>query len=239
MPIVRTVGEGMAGDRVTRIVAILNGTTNAVLSRMEALQCPIEDAVADARARGYAEADPSDDLDGIDAGAKLAILCALAFGLRVAPAEIETRSSAATAAGDFEDARRRGETIRQLAYAAYDPAQRELIAWVAPEAVARESLFGRTIGMHNAAVISGAFAGDIRLSGPGAGGDATAVAVIGDLLAIARDRAAIVPAPVLSRPHRITGRATYHAESAEPADEDIPGDLGERRVDGRNGAEAV
>ena len=206
MPIVRTIGEGLAGDRVTRIVAILNGTTNAVLSRMEALRCPIEHALADARARGYAEADPSADLDGSDAAAKLAILCALAFGLRVAPAEIETQSSAATTAGDFERAKRRGETIRQLACAAYDPARAELSAWVAPAAVACSSWFARTTGPQNAAVISGAFAGDIRLCGAGAGGDATAVAVIGDLLAIARDRAAVVPAPILSRPERVVGR---------------------------------
>ncbi len=239
MPIVRTVGEGMAGDRVTRIVAILNGTTNAVLSEMEALRCPIEHALAGARARGYAEADPANDLDGIDAAAKLAILCALAFGLRVAPAEVETRSSAATTVADFAHARRRGATIRQLAYAAYNPAGEELTAWVGPAAVARDSWFARTIGPQNAAVISGVFAGDIRLSGAGAGGDATAVAVIGDLLAIARDRAAIVPAPVLSRPARIIGHTTYNAEAAEPAGESLLGGFGELHVDRRHRAEAV
>jgi homoserine dehydrogenase len=215
MPIVRAVGEGMAGDRVTRIVAILNGTTNAVLSSMEARRCPIEQALADARAQGYAEADPSADLDGRDAGAKLAILCALAFGLRVEPEEIETHSSARTSVVDFERARRNGATIRQLAFAAYQPAAAELTAWVAPAAVRRGSFFARTTGPQNAAVISGAFAGDIRLSGTGAGGDATAVAVIGDLLAIARDRAAIVPAPALSRPARINGRSSANQVAAD------------------------
>ena len=95
MPIVRAIGEGLAGDRITRLVAILNGTTNAVLSQMEATGCALDTAVRDARARGYAEADPSADLDGHDARAKLAILCALAFGLRVDPLQIETRTSAA------------------------------------------------------------------------------------------------------------------------------------------------
>src|SRR6185295_10515501 len=85
MPIVRAIGEGLAGDRVTRIVAILNGTTNAVLSRMETAGCSMAEALAEAQARGYAEADPSSDLSGRDAAAKLAILCALAFGLRVDP----------------------------------------------------------------------------------------------------------------------------------------------------------
>jgi homoserine dehydrogenase len=239
MPIVRTLAESLAGDHVTRIAAILNGTTNAVLSRMEALRCSIEEALADARARGYAEADPADDLDGVDAAAKLAILCALAFGLRVAPGEIETRSSAATTAADVEQASRRGETIRQLACASYDPLRDELTAWVAPAAVPRESWFARTTGPQNAAVISGAFAGDIRLCGTGAGGDATAVAVIGDLLAIARDRSAIVPAPVLSRPNRIIGLTTSSAERAEPAGEGLLCGLGDLRDDRRDRAEAV
>src|SRR5262249_57009787 len=88
MPIVRAVGDGLAGDRITRIVAILNGTTNAVLSRMDATGCSLDDALADARAKGYAEADPSADLSGDDARAKLAILCALAFGVRVKPEDI-------------------------------------------------------------------------------------------------------------------------------------------------------
>jgi homoserine dehydrogenase len=207
MPIVRAVGDGLAGDRIRRIVAILNGTTNAVLSRMEALGCTLAEAVASARANGYAEADPSRDLDGSDASAKLAILCALAFNLRVDPDRIEARSSAAVAPRDFDDARRRGGTIRQLAHAAYAPDASALTAWVAPALVPQGSLFARTTGAQNAAVISGAFAGDISISGAGAGGDATAVAVIGDLIAIARDRAAIVPAPSLSRPDTIDGLA--------------------------------
>ena len=82
-----------------------------------------------------------------------------------------------------------------------------LTAWVAPALVPRGSLFARTTGAQNAAVISGAFAGDISISGAGAGGDATAVAVLGDLIAIARDRAAIVPAPSLCQPATIDGLA--------------------------------
>ena len=96
-------------------------------------------------------------------------------------------------------------------------ARSTLTAWVAPAAVARGSFFARTTGPQNAAVISGAFAGDIRLSGAGAGGDATAVAVIGDLLAIARDKAAIVPAPALSRPHRILGYTTSTTQKPQSA----------------------
>ena len=239
MPIVRTVGEGMAGDRVTRIVGILNGTTNAVLSRMEALSCSLDAALADARARGYAEANPAADLDGLDAAAKLSILCALAFGVRVEAHEVQARSAAAMTAADFDRARRAGGTIRQLAYAAYDAARAELTAWVGPSTVARGSFFARTTGPQNAAVVSGAFAGDIRLSGIGAGGDATAVAVLGDLLAIARDKAAIVPAPELRRPDRIVGRTTCRAVTAERVETAWLSEISELGANRRDRAEAV
>jgi len=198
MPIVRAIGEGLAGDRITRLVAILNGTTNAVLSQMEATGCAMDAAVRDARARGFAEADPSADLDGHDARAKLAILCALAFGLRVDPSQIETRSSASVAAADFVRARLRGATIRQIAAAEYDYQTSTLTAWVAPVEVDASSIFARTTGPQNAALITGAHSGEIGIFGAGAGGDATAVAVLGDIAAIARDKAAVVPAPVLS-----------------------------------------
>ena len=198
MPIVRAIGEGLAGDRITRLVAILNGTTNAVLSQMEATGCTLEAALSDARARGYAEADASADLGGDDARAKLAILCALAFGLRVDPSQIDVRSSAAVAVADVERARQRGAAIRQIAYADYDHAARALTAWVAPIEVEAGSIFARTRGPQNAAVITGAHSGDTGIFGVGAGGAATAVAVLGDLAAIARDKAAIVPVPVLS-----------------------------------------
>lgn len=198
MPIVRAIGEGLAGDRIVRLVAILNGTTNAVLSQMESSGCSLEVAVQDARSRGYAEADPAADLDGEDARAKLAILCALAFGLRVDPARIDIRSSASIAADDFVQARRRGATIRQIAHAEFDHVSRELTAWVAPVEVDRASIFARATGPQNAALITGAHSGEIGIFGAGAGGDATAVAILGDIRAIARDKAAIVPAPRLS-----------------------------------------
>ncbi|MBI3401500.1 MAG: homoserine dehydrogenase [Acidobacteria bacterium] len=205
MPIVRAVADGLAGDRLTRIVAILNGTTNAVLSRMDATRCSMDAAIRDAQSRGYAEQDPRLDLDGDDARAKLAILCGLAFGLRVTPTDIAARSAASVSLADVEGARRQGATIRQLAYASHDADTSTLTAWVSPVAVPRHSLFGRTTGPQNAALITGAHAGDIGVSGAGAGGDATAVAVISDLLAVARDRAAVVPPLALTTPKCIRG----------------------------------
>ena len=198
MPIVRAVADGLSGDRITRIVAILNGTTNAVLSRMEARGCSLEDALGDARAAGYAEADPTLDLNGSDARAKLAILCALAFGLRVAPDAIPAVSAESITPQQFAEARRHGGTIRQLAHAEYDGARGVLTAWVAPMVVPRGSIFARATGPQNAALITGVHSGDIGIFGRGAGGDATAAAILSDLIAIARDRAAIVPAPVLT-----------------------------------------
>jgi len=244
MPIVRAIGEGLAGDRLRRIVAILNGTTNAVLSRMEATGCSLEAALADARARGYAESDPSLDLEGADAAAKLAILCALAFGVRLDPSRIETRSASAVDAADVERARQRGGAIRQIACAAYDHQRSTLTAWVAPIVVPYASIFAQTVGAQNAAVISGEHAGDVTISGAGAGGDATAVAVISDILAIARDRAAIVPAPVLSTPRTIVGletdlaTTTFNAELAEHGEKSLLCGLSGFCVD-RLGAEAV
>src|SRR5262249_8499284 len=145
MPIVRAIGDGLAGDRVIAIDAILNGTTNAVLSEIDATRGDIDDSIGRARALGYAEADPTADLDGDDARAKLAILCGLAFGLRVDPARIPTGSSASASAADFDRARSRGATIRQVAHADYDRARATLAAWVGPIEVARDSLFGAAV----------------------------------------------------------------------------------------------
>jgi homoserine dehydrogenase len=205
MPIVRALGEGLAGDHVLRIDAILNATSNVVLSKMESTGCTVDEAIAEACALGFAEADPSTDLDGADAAAKLAVLCAIGFGARVLPSAIETRSTARIGATELAAARLRGGTIRQLAHAAWDRERRTLDAWVAPTFVPQASLFARTDGPRNAAVVTCAYAGDITMSGPGAGGDVSAVAIIGDLLAIARDRAAIAPAPVLVTPSILTG----------------------------------
>jgi homoserine dehydrogenase len=198
MPIVRAVGEGLAGDRITRIVAVLNGTTNAVLSQMETTGCSLEQALACARANGLAEADPSADLDGDDAAAKLAILCALAFRVRIDPSAITAQSCAGVTSEVLAHARARGGTIRQIAHARFDYARAALSAWVAPIFVAGDTIFARAAGPQNAALITGEHCGDVGIFGAGAGGAATAVAIVSDIAAIARDRAAIVPAPFLT-----------------------------------------
>jgi homoserine dehydrogenase len=205
MPIVRALAEGLGGDHVLRIDAVLNGTTNAVFSQMEHDGCAMDEAIAGACAHGYAEANPSADLDGSDAAAKLAILCALAFGLRVSPDAIDTRSSKGITVDDLRRARQRGGAIRQVAHASYARPRGVLSAWVAPIFVRESSALARAEGAQNAAVVTCQYAGEVTFTGTGAGGDAIAVALIGDMRAIARDRAAIVPAPVLSAPQEIKG----------------------------------
>jgi homoserine dehydrogenase len=205
MPIVRALGDGLAGDHVLRIDAILNATSNVVLSKMESTGCGIDEAIAEACALGIAESDPATDLDGVDAAAKLAIVCALGFGVKVAPADIDTRTTMRVGAREFGVARLRAGTIRQVAHAAFDRERRQLEAWVAPTIVPQSSVFGSAAGPWNAAAISCEYAGEITMSGQGAGGDVSAMAIVGDLLAIARDRAAIVPAPRLAAPAGITG----------------------------------
>ena len=205
MPIVRALGDGMAGDHVLRIEAILNGTSNVVLSKIVSTGCSMDEAIAEACAAGFAESDPSEDLDGVDAAAKLAILCGLAFKLRVPPSAIETRTTMRIGATDFAKAKLRGGTIRQVAHALFDRERGRLEAWVAPNFVPHGTLFSTVYGPRNAAIITCAYAGDIMLSGQGVGGDASAVAIIADVLAIARDRAAIAPAPVLVPAREIQG----------------------------------
>lgn len=219
MPIIRAIADGLSGDRITRIVAILNGTTNAVLSKMEADGCSHACALAEAQARGYAEADPSTDLDGGDARAKLAILCALAFGVRVAPSQIAAATSATVSAAEVRRLRDQGQSIRQIAFADYDRDRATLTAWVAPAAVSSDSLLGRTIGPRNAALITGEHSGEVGLFGEGAGGAATAVAVISDIVAIARDPSAIVPPLALTTNFRIQNSDFRFPESEfRPAD---------------------
>ncbi|MGE0702549.1 MAG: homoserine dehydrogenase [Vicinamibacterales bacterium] len=205
MPLARLLHDGMAGDTPVRIDAILNGTSNAVLSSMEERGCVMDEAVADACAHGYPEADPNADLDGVDAAAKLAIVCALAFGLRVAPAQIDTRSILRLTPDDLRAAERRGGTIRQMAHASYQADRGALTVWVAPAFVPEESLFARTRGAGNAAAITGRRGSTVTVTGTGAGTEALAGAMLADLVTIARDRTAVVPAPVLVEPASIQG----------------------------------
>jgi homoserine dehydrogenase len=214
MPIVRAIVDGMAGDELVKVIAILNGTTNLVLSRMEAAGCSIEDALDEARRQGCAESDPSDDLDGRDAAAKLAILCSLAFRTQISPDEIVTRSAGRIGRSDVARAAGQSGVIRQLAHARFDSRSSTLTAWVSPVVVPRASIFGQTVGPQNVAVVTGTFSGDMGVFGTGAGGAATSSAVLSDLLAVARDRAAVSRPVSLTKPEKIVGFSSVEAGPA-------------------------
>jgi homoserine dehydrogenase len=174
--------QGLAGDRIRRIEGILNGTCNFILSKMET-GAPYAEVLAEAQAKGYAEADPTEDVGGFDARAKLAILMRLALRVEIDPEEIVPRPITAIAPVDFSYARDLGCTIRQVARA--EQAEGQVAASVGPALVDLHAPMAWSHGTENMVVLSGHYGGDVVFSGHGAGGNPTAVAVVSDLLALA------------------------------------------------------
>ncbi len=186
IPVIRAIQEGLAGDRLQRVIGVLNGTCTYVLSRMEEDGIPYEDALAEAQSLGLAEADPSADVDGFDSRAKLSILAAIALNRLVSPSLIRTDSIVPLEPGDFDAARALGCTLRQLAWVESGGTRSPLAAGVGPALVANSSPLAHARGAQNVVVVTGRRGGATVLSGTGAGGDATAVAVMSDLLSVAR-----------------------------------------------------
>jgi homoserine dehydrogenase len=164
------------------VSGILNGTSNYVLSRMAGSDEPMDVVLADARRLGYAEADPSADIDGDDAAAKLVVLAGIAFQKHLRLADIPRRSIRPISSADFRYARGLGCTIRQIAMV--EARGDGFFAFVGPALVQRGSAFGLNMGANNVVCIGGQYGGDSSFSGAGAGGPATAVAVVSDLLAL-------------------------------------------------------
>jgi homoserine dehydrogenase len=187
IPIVRAVREGLAGDRLLRILGILNGTCNYILTRMDSSGLSFADALKEAQDLGYAEADPTADVDGHDARAKIAILIAVGLGCQVDPEHIPCRTISSIDRVDFTYAQKLDCTIRQISWAERAPgADRQLFASVRPALVPMSSPLARAQGSQNLVTVHGEFGGDTTYSGFGAGGDPTAVAVVSDLMSIAR-----------------------------------------------------
>jgi homoserine dehydrogenase len=182
VPLIHGVREGLAGDRLMRVTGILNGTSNFVLSTMAGGDEPMATVLEEARRLGYAEADPSADIDGDDAGAKLVVLAGIAFRRHVRLPDIPRRSIRPISAADFRYARRLGCTIRQIAMV--ETQGDGFHAFVGPALVLRGSNFGLNMGANNVVTIAGHYGGENSFSGAGAGGPATAVAVVSDLLAL-------------------------------------------------------
>ena len=211
IPILGLIAADLAANEVRRVRGIVNGTTNHILTAMAEDGVSYEAALADAQARGYAEADPSGDVEGADAVNKLVILARLAFGAWLDPDAVVRRPPTVlglgrpgitgVSAAEMAAASGLGLTIRLIAAAGRAGAEPEapIAAAVLPTAVPAASPLGTTGGVLNQVEIEAVPVGTIRVAGPGAGGEATSSAVLGDLIAIARGQgstwAGLPPAP--------------------------------------------
>jgi homoserine dehydrogenase len=188
VPIISGLHEGLAGDELFKICGILNGTCNYILSQIESNGVPFATALREAQKLGFAEADPTEDIEGFDARSKLTILARVGLYCNVAPASIVSRSISAIDSIDFEYANQLGCTIRQISLAELQGDQ--LFAAVQPALVQLSSPLARVEGSQNLVMATGRYGGETVFGGHGAGGHPTAVAVVSDILAIARAKQA-------------------------------------------------
>lgn len=184
IPIVKTMRESLAGNEVSRVYGILNGTCNYILTRMEAEGISFEDCLADAQRLGYAEADPTFDIEGNDTAHKLAILTSLAFGTEIDADSIFMEGITSITTADIQAADELGFRIKLLGVAQRTDTGIE--QRVHPTMVPKSSAIARIDGVLNAVAVDGDYVGEIVLVGPGAGGNATASSVVADITDIAR-----------------------------------------------------
>ena len=194
IPVLKALGEGLAGNAVTRVFGVLNGTCNYILTQMEQTGADYGDVLTDAQRLGYAEADPTFDVGGIDAAHKLAILAAMAFGTQLDFEGVVCEGIERVTLDDIETARDMGFSIKLLGLAKLHPEGLE--QRVRPCMVSENTVIGALPGVVNAVVAEGDFVGQVSLTGPGAGEGATASAIIADVLDAARGTAA----PLFGRP---------------------------------------
>jgi homoserine dehydrogenase len=185
IPVIKTIREGLAGTDINRVYGILNGTCNYILSRMELEGLSFEECLKDAQRLGYAEAEPSFDVDGHDTAQKLAILASLAFGTKVAQSAVSVEGISSIAAEDLRAAAELGYRVKLLGVAMRTATGIE--QRVHPTMVPLSSSIAQVMGVTNAVTIDGAGIAPITLVGPGAGGAATASAVLADIADVARN----------------------------------------------------
>ncbi|OMB85244.1 homoserine dehydrogenase [Mycolicibacterium conceptionense] len=191
IPVIRPLTQSMAGDTVLRVAGIVNGTTNYILSEMDSTGADYSSALADASALGYAEADPTADVEGYDAAAKAAILASIAFHTRVTADDVYREGITKVSAADFESARALGCTIKLLAICerlTTDEGKQRVSARVYPALVPLTHPLAAVNGAFNAVVVEAEAAGRLMFYGQGAGGAPTASAVMGDVVMAARNR---------------------------------------------------
>jgi homoserine dehydrogenase len=194
IPILRPLRESLAGDKVTRVLGIVNGTTNFILDRMDTAGSGFDEALEEAQALGYAEADPTADVEGFDAAAKAAILASLAFHSRVTAADVHREGISDVTAGDARSARDMGSVIKLLAIAELRTTEGEggrkdeaVSVRVHPAMIPRSHPLASVREAYNAVFVESEAAGQLMFYGPGAGGAPTASAVLGDLVTVARN----------------------------------------------------
>jgi homoserine dehydrogenase len=191
IPVIRPLTQSLAGDSVVRVAGIVNGTTNYILSEMDATGADYASALADASALGYAEADPTADVEGYDAAAKAAILASIAFHTRVTADDVYREGISKVTPADFASARALGRTIKLLSICeriTIDGGQQRVSARVYPALVPLNHPLAAVNGAFNAVVVEAEAAGRLMFYGQGAGGAPTASAVMGDVVMAARNR---------------------------------------------------
>jgi homoserine dehydrogenase len=189
IPIVRPLRESLSGDRVRRVIGIVNGTTNYVLDQMDTHGSGYQEALAQAQRLGYAEADPTADVDGHDAAAKVAIIASLAFHSRVVSSQVYCEGIGGVTAKDMSSAATMGMVVKLLGVAEQSADGRSIRAWVAPAMISRDHPLASVREAFNAVFVEADAAGELMFYGRGAGGSPTASAVLGDLVTVARNRA--------------------------------------------------
>jgi homoserine dehydrogenase len=185
IPIIRPLAETLAGEQITRVLGIVNGTTNYILSSMDEEGRAYAEALAEAQALGYAEADPTADVSGADAAAKAAILASLAFGTWIGLDRVYHEGIEAVAAADMDYAAQLGYVVKLLAIA--ERSSRGVSARVHPVMIPSDHPLAAIRGATNAIFVAGPSIDELLFAGPGAGGEPTATAVLGDVIDAARE----------------------------------------------------
>jgi homoserine dehydrogenase len=196
IPILRPLRESLAGDTVHRVLGIVNGTTNFILDRMDGSGADFGDSLEEAQALGYAEADPTADVEAFDAAAKAAILAGLAFHTRVTAADVYREGITEVTAADIASAKMLGRTVKLLAIC--ERSGDGVAVRVHPAMIPRSHPLAAVGGAYNAVFVEAQSAGRLMFYGAGAGGTPTASAVLGDVVAVARNRLAGTRGPELS-----------------------------------------
>ena len=196
IPLLRPLRESLAGDKVRRVLGIVNGTTNYILDKMDTSGADFSDALEEAQALGYAEADPTADVEAFDAAAKATILAGLAFHTRVTAADVYREGITEVTAADIASARLLGRTVKLLAIC--ERSGPGVAVRVHPAMIPRTHPLASVGGAYNAVFVEAESAGRLMFYGAGAGGTPTASAVLGDIVAVSRNRLVGTRGPDLS-----------------------------------------